>query len=93
LLEQLENYGRCLGLAFQIVDDLLDVEGQADQAGKRVGKDAARGKLTYPRLLGVPGSRSRADQLGNEARLSLAPLGPAAVRLLDLVAFVLHRNH
>ena len=63
----LDDYGRCFGLAFQITDDLLDVEGTADKAGKRVGKDAARGKLTYPGLLGVEESRRRAAELGRQA--------------------------
>jgi geranylgeranyl diphosphate synthase type II len=92
LLERFDVYGRCLGLAFQITDDLLDVEGHAEQTGKRVGKDAGRGKLTYPGLLGVAASRRRAERLGAEAREALAALGPAAGRLLALVAFVLERD-
>jgi geranylgeranyl diphosphate synthase type II len=92
LLERFDAYGRCLGLAFQITDDLLDVEGAAEQAGKRVGKDAARGKLTYPGLLGIAQSRERAARLGQEAREQLAPLGAAAGRLLGLVSLVLDRD-
>jgi geranylgeranyl diphosphate synthase, type II len=92
LLDRFDGFGRRLGLAFQITDDLLDVEGNADRAGKRVGKDAARGKLTYPGLLGVAESRARAQLLGREARDCLAPLGPPAARLLDLVALVLDRD-
>jgi geranylgeranyl diphosphate synthase type II len=92
LLERLDAYGRCLGLAFQITDDLLDVEGDAEQTGKRVGKDAARGKLTYPGFLGVPESRRRAERLGREAREQVRPLGPAAGRLLALVELVLDRD-
>jgi geranylgeranyl diphosphate synthase type II len=92
MLERLDGYGWRLGLAFQITDDLLDVEGSADQTGKRVGKDAARGKLTYPGLLGVEESRQRAERLCREAREQLAPLGPAAGRLLDLASFVLQRD-
>jgi geranylgeranyl diphosphate synthase type II len=91
LLARLDGYGRCLGLAFQITDDLLDVEGETEQAGKRVGKDVERGKLTYPGLLGVAESRQRADALGREARSYLAPLG-AATRLHELVSFVLTRD-
>ena len=91
-LERLDGYGWRLGLAFQITDDLLDVEGSADQTGKRVGKDAARGKLTYPGLLGVPESRRRAERLCREAREQLAPLGPAAGHLLALASFVLERD-
>jgi geranylgeranyl diphosphate synthase type II len=87
-----DGYGRCLGLLFQITDDLLDVEGHAEQAGKRVGKDAARGKLTYPGLLGLAESRRRAQRLGDEARAHLRPLGPDADRLLALVDFVRQRD-
>lgn len=92
LLERLDGYGRCLGMAFQIVDDLLDVEGDAEQTGKRVGKDAARGKLTYPGFLGVAESRQRAQRLGRDACDYLEPLGADAARLRALVSFVLERD-
>lgn len=92
LFERFDGYGRALGLAFQITDDLLDVEGNADQAGKRVRKDAARGKLTYPGLLGVAESRRRAERLCREARDHLLPLGPAAAPLLALASYVLERD-
>jgi geranylgeranyl diphosphate synthase type II len=93
LREALDGYGRCFGLAFQITDDLLDVEGSAAQAGKRVGKDAARGKLTYPGLLGPLASRRRAAQLEEEAQEHLRPLGPGGERLRQLFRFVLERDH
>jgi geranylgeranyl diphosphate synthase type II len=92
LLERLDGFGRCLGLAFQIVDDLLDVEGDAGQTGKRVGKDAARGKLTYPGFLGAAESRRRALRLGHEARQHIEPLGDAAARLAALVSYVVERD-
>jgi geranylgeranyl diphosphate synthase type II len=92
LLERFDAYGRCLGLAFQITDDLLDVEGDVDQTGKRVGKDAARGKLTYPGFLGPEESRRRAQRLCEEASRHLAPLGDSARRLQELAAFVLLRD-
>jgi geranylgeranyl diphosphate synthase type II len=92
LLDRLDSYGRCLGLAFQITDDLLDVEGQVDSAGKRVGKDAARGKLTYPGLLGVELSRQKAEELGRQAADFVAPLGDPARRLKQLVGYVLTRD-
>lgn len=92
VLERWDGYGRRLGLAFQITDDLLDVEGAADEVGKRVGKDAARGKLTYPGLLGVEESRRRARQLGEEAIACVEAFGPAARTLQELVAFVLTRD-
>jgi geranylgeranyl diphosphate synthase, type II len=90
--EAIDAYGRCFGLAFQITDDLLDVEGSAARAGKGTQKDAARGKLTYPGLLGVAESRGRAERLGEEARQHLAPLGPAGRRLAALVQSILERT-
>lgn len=92
VLGTLDEYGRCLGLAFQITDDLLDVVGKADHAGKAVGKDAARGKLTYPGLLGVEESRRRAQELGRQAWECLQPLGDGARRLVELVTFVVNRD-
>jgi geranylgeranyl diphosphate synthase type II len=92
LLERFDGYGRRVGLAFQIVDDLLDVEGSLEQTGKRVGKDAARGKLTYPGLLGPGESRRRAERLCREAVDLIAPLGPAADSLRALAAYVLERD-
>ena len=88
----LDDYGRRFGLAFQITDDLLDVEGTADQTGKRVRKDAGRGKLTYPGLLGVAESRQRAERLCREACEVLAPLGSAAQRLVQLARYVVERD-
>jgi geranylgeranyl diphosphate synthase type II len=89
----LDGFGRCFGLAFQITDDLLDVEGSSDQTGKRVQKDAARGKLTYPSFLGVAESRARAEHLCQEAREYLAPLGSDGERLAGLIPLIVQRNH
>lgn len=81
-----DRYAAAFGLAFQITDDLLDVEGSAEAAGKRVGKDATRGKLTYPGLLGVDESRRRAAQLGREAVAAAEELGcPLLARLARYV--------
>jgi geranylgeranyl diphosphate synthase, type II len=91
-LAAFDAYGRAFGLAFQITDDLLDVESSAEQTGKRVGKDAARGKLTYPGFLGVAESRQRALRLCREAQDALAPLGPAAARLTDLARSIVVRD-
>ncbi len=91
-LEALDGYGRAFGLLFQITDDLLDVESSAEQTGKRVGKDAARGKLTYPGFLGVSESRLRARRLGQQAQDALAPLGPAAGRLAALARSIVERD-
>jgi geranylgeranyl diphosphate synthase type II len=91
-LEAFDAYGRAFGLAFQITDDLLDVESSAEQTGKRVGKDAARGKLTYPGFLGVAESRNRARRLCREAQDALAPLGPGAARLAALARSIVERD-
>jgi geranylgeranyl diphosphate synthase type II len=92
-LDALDTYGRHLGLAFQITDDLLDVCGDASQVGKRVGKDSARGKLTFPGLLGFQESRRRAEQVLAEARAALTPLGPRTGGLEAVARYVLERNH
>jgi geranylgeranyl diphosphate synthase type II len=91
-LAMFDAYGRAFGLAFQITDDLLDVESSAEQTGKRVGKDAARGKLTYPGFLGAAESRRRAQRLCREAKDTLAPLGPAAERLTALAWSIVERD-
>jgi geranylgeranyl diphosphate synthase type II len=93
ILHALDEYGRCFGQAFQITDDLLDVEGQAEQTGKRVGKDATRGKLTYPSFLGNSGSRNRAQRLCEEARSALRPVGPAGEPLALLSEFLVTRRN
>ena len=89
----LEEYGNKLGLAFQICDDLLDVQGDEAAMGKRVGKDGDRGKLTFPGLLGVDESRRRAEELVSGAIAALAPLGTSAGPLEALARYVMERNH
>ncbi len=74
-LAELRAYGESIGLAFQIVDDLLDVEGSAESLGKTAGKDAAQGKLTYPALIGVEASRKRAAELVETAVRSADIIG------------------
>jgi geranylgeranyl diphosphate synthase, type II len=91
--DALEQYGRRMGLAFQIMDDLLDVSGDETTLGKRVGKDADRGKLTFPGLLGIDESRRRATRLIDEACRALEPLGPSAEGLDALARYVLERDH
>ena len=88
----LDTYGRAVGLAFQIVDDLLDVQGDEAKLGKRVNKDSQLGKWTYPGLLGIEGSRRRARQLAEEAVEALAPLGPRGERLRALALDLLERD-
>ena len=91
-IEALDRYGKAVGLAFQIVDDLLDVQGDETKLGKRVGKDSELGKWTYPRFLGVDGSRRRARQLADEAVAALEPLGPRGDRMRDLALALLERD-
>ena len=91
-LTALDEYGRRLGLAFQITDDLLDVRSTQESMGKRVGKDAEQGKITFPGLLGVDESAAYAAQLIAEACAALEPLGPRAEGLVMLARYVLERN-
>ena len=88
----LDAYGRCFGQAFQVTDDLLDVQGEAEQTGKQVRKDAARGKLTYPGLLGVSESRAVAARLCNEAVEQVSCFGSRPERLEQLAVYILNRN-
>lgn len=92
LLDRVDTFGRCFGLAFQISDDLLDVEGNADATGKRVNKDAARGKLTYPELWGIDDSRRRAADLCQRACESVHSLGEAGRLLANLAALLVDRK-
>ena len=88
----LDTYGHAVGLAFQIVDDLLDVQGDEAKLGKRVNKDSNLGKWTYPGLLGIEGSRLRARQLAEEAVSALTPLGDRGARLRALAVDLLERD-
>jgi len=89
---RLERFGAALGLAFQIVDDLLDVEGDPLLIGKATGVDQARGKPTYPALIGVTAARERATALHSAALAELEPFGAKAQPLRDLAAFLTHRS-
>lgn len=89
--EMLHGYGERIGLAFQITDDLLDVRGDEAAMGKRVGKDAEQGKLTFPGLLGIEESVRRAEQLIAEARQAILPLGARAEGLHAVAQYVLER--
>jgi geranylgeranyl diphosphate synthase, type II len=84
--------GERLGLAFQIVDDILDVEGTTEALGKTAGKDQAQRKATYPGLHGLEASRARARALVAEAEAALAPLGPRAAPIVALAHFILERK-
>lgn len=88
----LQLYGDCLGLAFQIADDILDVTGDAAKAGKRLQKDADAGKATFVSLLGLETARARAKSLTDEACDHLTPYGAAARNLIDCARFVIARE-
>ncbi|MDR2503804.1 MAG: polyprenyl synthetase family protein [Deltaproteobacteria bacterium] len=90
---RLDRYGRSLGAAFQIVDDILDEEGDEAALGKPVGSDAAKGKITYPSLLGVSRSRALAEEAGAAALDAISVFsGTEALFLRELVEYVLQRS-
>ena len=91
-LRAMDEYGRRLGLAFQVTDDLLDVRGSDEGMGKRVGKDARQGKITYPALMGVDPSAAYASQLIDEACAALEKFQSSAEGLLTLAHYVLERD-
>lgn len=89
----LRGYARDIGLAFQIVDDLLDVEGDEALAGKKLRKDAGAGKETFVSLLGIEPARERCRLLVDQAIAHLRHYGPEADLLRDIARFVLQRDH
>lgn len=93
-LTALRSYGQRLGLAFQIIDDVLDVGGDEKAIGKRVGSDARRQKATYVSLYGVEGARRRAEVLVGQAKATLSALMPSSSRtfLEELADFVVQRD-
>jgi len=90
---QLDRYADALGLAFQVRDDLLDVEGDSATLGKTAGKDAAQDKATFPALIGVESSRARLAELAKAMENALAPLGPRAAALSALGDLAIRRSH
>ncbi len=89
----LDRYAEALGLAFQIRDDLLDIEADSATLGKTAGKDVAQNKATFPALLGVDGSRERLSTLSEAMRDAIAPFGDDAAALAELARMVVERSH
>jgi farnesyl diphosphate synthase len=92
LAERLDHYAKCIGLAFQIQDDILDVESDTQTLGKTQGKDRDNNKPTYPALLGLNGAREKAAELHEEAQQSLSTLGAEADHLRALASFIVQRQ-
>ncbi len=88
----LDHYAKCIGLAFQVVDDVLDAEAPTATLGKTAGKDAAHNKPTYVSLLGAARARELALELRADAHAALNPLGAPAARLRQLADFVVERS-
>jgi len=91
--KHLDRYAKCVGLAFQVRDDILDIEGETSVLGKTRGKDAAADKPTYPALLGLEGAREMADRLLEEAIENLRYFDQDAAPLRDLAHYIVGRNH
>jgi geranylgeranyl diphosphate synthase type II len=91
-LDRFTAFARSLGLAFQVVDDILDCEATTEQMGKRTQKDKARGKATYPSIIGLEDSRSFARELGRRAQDALKAFDHRAEPLRALADFVVERN-
>ena len=89
--ERLDHYAKCIGLAFQIRDDILDVEGDTELLGKPAGSDQAQEKATYPALLGLQGAKERALELHEEAAESLRALDHDTAFLHQLSEFIVER--
>lgn len=91
-LDALDRYGHAIGLAFQVRDDILDVEGHPDVIGKTSGKDAEAAKPTFPSVLGMDASRARLRALTEEALAALAPLRECAAPMAELARYVAERD-
>jgi geranylgeranyl diphosphate synthase type II len=91
-VDALSEYGRCIGLAFQVADDILDIVGDQAQLGKTVGADIAAKKLTYPALMGMDESRRLGANLITRAKEAIAPLGDAGNELAALADYIMERT-
>ncbi len=91
-IQSLRNFGQNIGLAFQIIDDVLDVTQTSEQLGKTAGKDTAHDKATYPALFGIEASLTKADELVAGASAALDSFGEAAATLRELAHFLVERK-
>ncbi|PTU31175.1 geranyl transferase [Stenotrophobium rhamnosiphilum] len=91
--DALDRYGKCIGLAFQIQDDVLDIEGSSEDLGKTAGKDSASLKSTYPSVMGLPAAKERAAELFSDADKALSVFGDSAAALRWLAKHIQSRNH
>jgi geranylgeranyl pyrophosphate synthase len=91
-LDRLDHYAKCIGLAFQIHDDILDVEGETGTLGKRSGADQSLSKSTYPALIGLQSARQRAEELHEEAMDSLSGLDEKADPLRRISLYIIERD-
>jgi farnesyl diphosphate synthase len=91
-LAKLDHYAKCIGLAFQVVDDVLDQESSTATLGKTAGKDAAHNKPTYVSVLGLARAKALAEELRTEAQAALGTLGAGARRLSELADFIVLRK-
>jgi geranylgeranyl diphosphate synthase type II len=89
----LSDYAKCIGLAFQIVDDVLDITATSEELGKSAGKDLQAQKATYPSLWGIEESRRQAQQLVDQAKAAVACFGEGAQPLLALADYIVARTH
>lgn len=89
----LDEFGRCIGLAFQIVDDILDITADTATLGKPQGSDLAANKATFPAIMGMQEARKRADSLLETALASLHPLGDNGQSLADIARFIVQRHY
>jgi geranylgeranyl diphosphate synthase type II len=92
-LRTFTRYGERIGLAFQIADDILNVEGTSISLGKNTGTDLSKGKATYPSLLGLEESKRRAEELVKLAVETLSPFGPEADPLREIARFIVLRDN
>lgn len=91
-LMALEQYARCIGLAFQVQDDIIDIESDTSVSGKQQGADHARGKPTYPAMLGLDGAHALARSLCDQAISTLEPFGSPADRLRQVAHYIVERQ-